>query len=273
MLLLAAWSPLPVNLLSLALQVNQPSAWADLFWLTVIFLVMLALNRWITYHVNGIGLLISANSMVATWLYFILFLPGILVHEVSHYVVALAIRADPTRLRLWPEVKGGRVVLGAVEIRNSDPFKHSLVGVAPLVMGSLVVWLVAQRLQFDRLGTSLMIGNMDFVFRAISESLSTPDFWLWLYFLFAVGNVMLPSPADRTYWTPILAFLGTILLLLLFFDLIPEIPRYFQEIFLSIISALVFALTTVVVVDLVFIVLIYLVESILGVTTGRRVKY
>jgi len=255
------------------LQAPLASVWADLFWLVVIFLVMLLLNRWIVMHVNGVGLIISMNQTMAVWLYFFLFLPGILIHEVSHYIVAVLLRARPSKFSLWPKAKRGRVVLGSVEIRKADPLAHSLIGVAPLVVGSLAVWFIAQFLQFDRLGLALAQGDLDILFRALAQSLATPDFWLWLYLLFAISNAMLPSPADRIYWTPVLFFLGAVIVLLAGFDLFPTIPIFIQETFFDVVSILVSALTTVVVVDLLFIIFIFLLEFLLTVTTGRKIQY
>ena len=255
------------------LQSLAPTTWANLFWLIIIFGVMLLLNRWITRHVNGLGLLISMNQSVATWLYFFLFLPGILVHEVSHYLVALLLRADPSKLSLWPTSKRGRVVLGSVEIKKAHPLTHSIIGLAPLVVGCVVIWMIAQFLQFDRLGEAISSGDLNQTFRAIGFSVATPDFWLWLYLLFAVANAMLPSPADRVYWRPVLIFLGSLLLFLIGFGLFPEISPFFQDIFFNTIALLVFALSTVVVVDLLFIVIIFLLEVSLGAISGRRVQY
>ncbi|MEM7033118.1 MAG: hypothetical protein AAF629_26435, partial [Chloroflexota bacterium] len=123
--------PLPIlyNVVTLvAWQTISLSVWTSLFWLIVVFLMMLLLNRWITLHINGVGLIISMNQLTATWIYFFLFLPGILLHEISHYVVAWILRANPGKLSLWPKKKRGRVVLGSVEVRGADPVVHSLIG-------------------------------------------------------------------------------------------------------------------------------------------------
>ena len=74
------------------------------------------------------------------------------------------------------------MVLGSVEVRGADPIVHSLIGVAPLVVGSIIVWYIAQFLQFDLLAQALTDGNLDRFFQAFADSLNTPDFWLWLYF-------------------------------------------------------------------------------------------
>lgn len=254
-------------------QTTLVSGWANVFWLIVVFLIMLLLNRWISIHVKGVGLLISMNDATATWLYFFLFLPGILIHELSHYIVAILLGAKPTNFSLWPQSKQGRVVLGSVEVRRIGPVGHSLVGVAPLVFGSLAVWFIARFLQFDLLGETLTGGNIRRFFWAFSQSFATPDFWLWLYLLFAISNAMLPSPADRIYWAPVLIFFGGIVVLLVVFDWVPVVPEVVQELFFGATAVMIFALTTVVGVDIFFILFILFLESLLSLTTGRKISY
>lgn len=267
--------PAPTELQALTpfLQVGPGSIWANLFWLVVVFLLMLVLNRWITLHVNGLGLLLSGSQGVATWFYFFLFLPGILIHELSHYLIAILLRARPGKFTLWPQSRRGRVVLGSVEVRTDNPLVHSLIGVAPLVFGSLAVWLIAQFLRFDQLAEAASSGSLEQLFRVLGDILITPDFWLWLYLLFAIANAMMPSPADRLYWRPVLLFFGGIGLLLVGFGLTPDIPPIFEDIFANIIAVLVFALTTVVVVDLLFMAIILAAELILSLVTRRRIQY
>jgi hypothetical protein len=249
------------------------AAWGNLFWLIIIFLVMLVLNRWITIHIQYVGMLLSGSEVAATWLYFFLFIPGILIHEISHFLVAWVLRARPSKLVLWPTVKRGRVVLGSVQVHNTDPLSHSIIGAAPLLFGSLAVWFLARFLQFDQLGEAITAGNMPELINAAGRSLATPDFWLWIYLLFAISNAMLPSPVDRIYWAPILLFLGSGFVLLLGLDLLPAIPPNIQNGFANIISVLVFALTTVVAVNLFFFFFIFVLESLLTIATGRKVRY
>ena len=256
-----------------AWQTASASGWANLFWLVIVFLSMLLLTRWITNHVKGVGLLISKSEATATWLYFFLFLPGILIHELSHYIIAILLGARPTNFSLWPQSRQGRVILGSVEVRRIGPIGHSLIGLAPLVFGSLAVWFIARFLQFDLLVEALTNGELRRFLWAAAESLATPDFWLWLYLLFAIANVMLPSPADRIYWMPVLVLVGSIAALLVGFDLLPVVPDLFQDFFFDLTAIMVFALSTVVVVDVFFSLFILLLETLLSLTTGRKMQY
>jgi hypothetical protein len=84
---------------------------------------------------------------------------------------------------------------------------------------------------------------------------------------------MLPSPADRVYWRPVLMFLGAIVLALIGFDLLPDVSPFFQDIFVNLIEIQTFALTTIVIVNFMFVIVILILETLLSAVTGRRVQY
>ncbi len=250
------------------------SSWANLFWLIVTFLILLFLSRWIERHTQGLGFLLSGNQATAVWLYFFLFLPGIFIHETSHYVTAKLLGVKTGNFRLWPTVKrGGQLILGSVQVRGAGPLRHSLIGAAPLFWGSAVVMLIGRFLHFDVLGAALAGGNVEQILALTGQSLSTPDFWLWLYLLFAVANSMLPSAADRLYWTPVLLFFGVIAALMIGFDIMPVISDSVQEFINTFFAFMVSSFSIAVAVDLFFILFIVVVETLIGFVTGRRLQY
>ncbi|MGQ9518013.1 MAG: hypothetical protein ACUVT1_12170, partial [Anaerolineae bacterium] len=59
-----------------------------LLWFIVTLLPMIWLNRWISRHLQGLGLLLSGSPNAAVVFYFVVMLPGILVHELSHLLLA-----------------------------------------------------------------------------------------------------------------------------------------------------------------------------------------
>jgi hypothetical protein len=253
---------------------RELSTWGALIWLILAILVMLPLKRWIVAHIRGVGMLLSGSSAVATWFYFFLFLPGIFLHELSHWLTATILLVPVSRFAVWPRSKrGGDVQLGAVEIKAVDPLRQSLIGLAPLLGGSLVVWLIARLLKLDELGFALTSGNVEIVFNAIQASLSTADFWLWLYLLFAISNAMLPSPSDRQSWKPVLTFLALIVILFAGLGLAPPIPVGIRRTTVDFITFLAYAFGTAIAVDLFFMSVIAAGEGLIGLLTQRRIKY
>jgi len=136
------------------------TGWSVLFWLIVTFLLLHPLNRWISSHVQGVAFLLTGSQSVAMWLFWVLFLPGTLLHEFSHWLVAVLLRVKTSKFSLWPKVKrGGQLQLGSVQVDVADPFRHSLIGLAPLIFGSLAVLIIGQgRLDLGRLGLALSSG-------------------------------------------------------------------------------------------------------------------
>lgn len=247
--------------------------WSSLFWLIITLLVLLLLNRWITAHVQGVGLLVSNNQAVAVWLYFFLFLPGIFLHELSHYLMALILRVQVGKFSLWPRKKGRELVLGSVQVSGVGPLRHSLVGIAPLLFGSIVVLAIGRFLQFDALGQVMFRGDLTRTLNIISASIAIPDFWLWLYLLFAVANAMMPSAADRVYWLPVtLVFIG-IIAVAVAAGIITTVPDAVQTTGAQMVSFMASALGIAVVVDVFFVGFIFAFEMLLNMTTNRRVQY
>lgn len=70
----------------------------------------------------------------------LLFLPGTLIHELSHFLVALVTLVPVGTLHLWPHIDDqGGVRLGSVAIGKTDPIRRGIVGIAPIVGGTLVI--------------------------------------------------------------------------------------------------------------------------------------
>ena len=70
------------------------------------FLALLFLMRWITKHVQGIGYLLTGDGQIALVLYFLLILPGVALHELSHALTAWILRVRVRRLSIGLQRKG-----------------------------------------------------------------------------------------------------------------------------------------------------------------------
>jgi hypothetical protein len=251
------------------------SDWSALFWLIVTFLLMYPLNRWITTHVQGVAFLLTGNSQVAMWVFWVLFLPGTLLHEFSHWLTAFLLRVKTSRFSLWPTVKKrGQLQMGAVQVEVADPFRHSLIGLAPLIFGTIAVLIIGQgRLALGELGLALRSGDLEVIGQAIATTLAVPDVWLWLYLIFAIANAMLPSASDREAWRTVLIYAGLALFLAIALGLNPTVTPSLQEFILTIVTYLLSAFLITVAVDVFFILLIVFVETLLAWVLGRRVQY
>lgn len=88
-------------------------------------------------------------------LYAMLTFPGTLAHELLHYVAGLVTGARPVSLTIIPRREtGGMWVLGEVEFARLRWWNSVPVGLAPLALLPLAIWLAAQSITLPLLDWS-----------------------------------------------------------------------------------------------------------------------
>lgn len=248
--------------------------WLSIAWLIIIFLLMLWLRRWIEAHIQGVAYLLSGHPAVAVWIFFLIFLPGTLVHEFSHWLVAKMLGVPTGRIVIWPQLKrDGALWLGAIQVARADPLRSSLIGLAPLVSGSLLVALIGAHLQLDAFEDLLINGDWELMGAALLRSVSLADFWLWLYLLFAIANRMLPSAADRERWKPVIVFLVLVSAVIVAVGWTPQLAAGVRSTILDITSFLLYAFTLTVAINVFVVLFVSLIEGVAVIVWRRRVSY
>lgn len=231
-----------------------------LIWVALLVPPLVLLKRWIHEHLQRLGAALGGRE-APYFLAYLLFLPGILLHELSHWLAARLLGVRTGRLGLWPSrVRGGWVRLGFVEIEPADPLRESLIGLAPFVSGTAAVLLIAG--QVARLGQLEQLVRDGQWLTAWSRLGSVPDLGIWLYLIFATSNAMMPSPSDRRPWWVAGLFLVGLagMAYLAGFTL----PREVASAVGLGLRYLALALSVAVGVDLVFVALIWVLELALG---------
>lgn len=248
--------------------------WFSILWLLIVFGVMWWLRRWIEAHMQGVAYLISGHPTVAVWIFFLFFLPGTLLHELSHWLMAKLLLVRTGRITLWPQVRPGRSMwLGSIQVGRCDPLRSSLIGLAPLLSGSLVVTLIGAHLQLDALGSLVTSGQWAQLGRALARSAALPDFWLWVYLLFAVANRMLPSPIDRQPWKPVLIFLAGVTAAMLTAGWTPRLDVQTQSALQDILGFWLYAFSLSAVTNLGVALLLGVIETIVVLVRRQRISY
>ncbi len=167
------------------------------------------LGGWITRQVQVIGLRLTGSERVALLLYYLLLLPGIILHEVSHAAVAVLLGLRVSQFSLGPRIRGSYVELGSVRVRSGGTLRDSLVGLAPFAGGTAVLLLVGyQVFNVAALGAAWQSAGWSGVVGALAAAWPVRDFWLWAYVLFVASNAMIPSPADRQPWLLAAIYMG-----------------------------------------------------------------
>jgi len=257
--------------------------WTPLVWLVATLVPLFFMKRWINRHVQGLGLLLLGNNDAAMFLYFVLLLPGIIIHELSHWLAARLLGVRTGKITLWPSKRqGNQMRMGSVRVARTDPLRASLIGLAPLISGSVAILIIGQLiLGLGDVGEVLLNGEWGPVWESLLTHLRTPDFWLWLYLIFAVSNAMLPSETDREPWRPVLLFMGLVALLVYltgwvrqdFGELSRIVPEVVATASLTGLSYLAYAFSLTIAVDAIFIAIIAVLEALVSRLTGKRVDY
>jgi hypothetical protein len=80
------------------------------------------------------------------YLFALLILPGTLSHEICHYLVGLVLNGQPTGIQLLPQRTGRKVALGSVQFAHARWYNAFFIGLAPLALLPLAIWLIRWRI-------------------------------------------------------------------------------------------------------------------------------
>jgi hypothetical protein len=177
-----------------------------LLWLLLLIAPLLFLQRNLHREIQAIFLLLTRQPEIAVALFSLIFLPGVLLHETSHYLMARLLGVRTGRFSIVPQkMEDGRLQLGFVETAAVDFFRDALIGAAPLITGGLFVAFAGlARMGLNTLWASLAGGQMRVFLDTLTSLTEQPDFWLWFYLTFTISSTMLPSASDRRAWLPLL---------------------------------------------------------------------
>lgn len=250
----------------------------SILWVAISLPVLLLLERWIHRHLRGLAYLLTGRRTWAVLVYAIILFPGVLLHELSHWLTALFLRVRTGSISLIPRLEeDGSVRLGYVEYYRGatlDPLRESLVGGAPLITGTTAILLIGFYV-FDvaALGAAVRSGEIAALTRALEELFRTPDFFVWLYLIFAVSNAMMPSPSDRRAWPAFLVLLAAVAAILFLLRLQDAVLPGLTGPVTAVFGYLGLAFSLAIGVDVIFIFIIYTFERLASAIKGVEVVY
>ena len=189
--------------------------WDGWLWLLLSLGPLLFLQRKLHYEMQAVFLTLTRRVETTVVLFSILFFPGVLVHELSHYGMAKILRVKTGKISLIPEpTRRGKLRLGYVETAASDPIRDTLIGIAPLFAGGFMVALIGLKmLGFETFMQTFQKDGLVEAFRNSTGLISQPDYWIWFYLAFTISSMMLPSESDRKSWWQIVLWMGVLLTL------------------------------------------------------------
>lgn len=230
-------------------------------------------KRLLSQHLYGLGLLISGDHHKAAFFSLFLLFPGVILHELSHWLAAKALRVPTGRLTLGPRRRGEALTFASLSVAPTDPFRKSVIGLAPLFGGALAIFLtVWWGWPFIPWGSS-PDGALRHLVSHLGEYARAPHLLLLLYLLFSLSNGMMPSEADRQGWLPVILFGGLVVLISALMGFLPHIPAETTFWILGGLELLTWVLLITLTVDGLFFLLIYLLERLVGALRGQEVEY
>ncbi|MCY4064597.1 MAG: hypothetical protein OXG53_19705 [Chloroflexi bacterium] len=153
-------------------------------------------ERWLHQHIFKVGWLLTNDFQTTTILYYILFLPGILLHELSLWLAAGILNVRAERAIEFPaEQEIGELRLNFIRISpQSGAIRYAVTKLAPILAGLACLWITAARIfSWQEAAAIVASGSIDDLARALSRVTATADFWLWFYLAFTVANTMFPA--------------------------------------------------------------------------------
>src|SRR6266540_3946697 len=129
-------------------------SFTGLIWFIVILMPLVILQRLLHREIQAVLLIVTRNPQLTIGLFSFLFFPGVLLHELSHFVMAKILRVRTGNFSLVPTpLPNGRLQMGYLETEPTDIIRDSLVGLAPLIAGSLFIAYAG----LNRLGLSTLL--------------------------------------------------------------------------------------------------------------------
>src|ERR1041385_1159351 len=185
---------------------------SGLFWFILMLVPLILLQRLLHREFQSVFLILSRDARITMTVFSIIFLPGVFLHELSHFVLAKILGVRTGRFSILPRpLPDGRLQLGYVETSRSDIIRDSLIGAAPLIVGTLFVAYVAiYHLQMRVLWDAFRNGQFDLFWLGFRALPRVQDFYLWFYLAFAVSSTMMPSESDRHAWLELVISIGVL---------------------------------------------------------------
>ena len=237
-----------------------------LLWLAVTYTLLFLFRFLLISRFSGLALLIFNRPGLGVTLFNILLFPGVIIHELSHFLMAAMLNVPTGKITIFPHQDEGEQRLGSVQIAHTDPLRESLIGGAPLVTASVSLVALAHW-QFPGLFTSAP------TLTQIIPPLSHLQTWIWFYAVFTLSNTMFTSKSDRRAWPFLIGLFVLTFIIFYALNLVKPIQVPVINFFAATVTQLNIAFTLTIAVDLGIIFLLILIEKLVSLLTGRHLRF
>ena len=160
---------------------------ASLLLFFILLLLLFFLSQRITTSLFQFFYFLTRQEKLSVGLLSFFLLPGTLIHELSHFLLAVLLRVKTGRLSLLPEIeKNGVVKTGRLELAQTDPFRRTLIGLAPLIIGLTLIYFLGKYL----------FSNFSQLITHNSQPITILLLFIICYLLFTISTTMFSSKKD-----------------------------------------------------------------------------
>jgi len=244
-------------------------------WLVFIslFLLLLWSKHQLSHQLFITSMLSTGKSRPGVYLYALFFLPGTIVHELSHLLMATFLGVHTGHISLFPHFdRSSQLVrLGSVEVASTDLLRQSLIGLAPTLVGISLIAACSQLFfpvifQFPDSALSVVLTHF------ISQPF-IPSQLFALYLIFTLSNTLHTSRSDRQTWVPLLLLITPFVI---FFSTVTDLPAIFTGFPLDLnflLFRLVISFLFALMINLIMVILFFLINLSFSSLTGRRIVF
>ncbi len=171
--------------------------------LLFLLLIIYFLSRLVTARFYAFLFLLTSSEGFSMRILAVILLLGTIIHEVAHFLAATILRVPTGELSVMPEIesindgKSKQVKAGKLEIVETDPFRQTLIGLAPMFVGLILIYVIGK----------LLLPDLSNILNTQYLILNTLCFFLF----FVISITMFSSRQDLQS----LIFIGPIILLVL----------------------------------------------------------
>ncbi|HUV47130.1 MAG TPA: hypothetical protein VMW29_03270 [Candidatus Bathyarchaeia archaeon] len=131
------------------------------------------------------------SIQLLTWL----FLPGTVVHELSHLLVAELLRVPTGELSFTPEIRANNEIrAGGLKMAKTGPLRHALIGLAPIMVGITSIAGFTYFCLLPLLQKTLSIPFRPFYYQQLI--INWLAIFIFSFLIFNLSNTMFSSKKD-----------------------------------------------------------------------------
>ena len=242
-----------------------------LLWLAVTYAILFLLRFTLAGKFQVIALLIFNRPRWGQIFFNALLLPGVIIHELSHFLMAALLGVRTGDINIFPHQDESGHRLGSVQIAKTDPLRESLIGAAPMLVATIsLVALI--RWQFPALfAPTISLADPLSVVKSVIAKLSLAQTWLWFYLIFAISNTMFTSKSDRRAWPFMLVLLILLAAVLYGLGVIKTIQQTAVAAVMAVITQLTATFSFTIALDLLILAFFSASQAFLSWVTGKKV--